>query len=397
MKKIHSIFVLCISILVITLLLAACASTGNAEMQTETDDQDVMTVEEEKEPEEKEAAAEAEDAEAAENTEEADDAETEEAEAEEIKHHPMTIPTVDASGAWVVYLEAEDAVIEEPLAVQEDANASGGKFVASSVRDKGTVSFEFEVPETGTYVIYGRTHAPGWESDSYFVSVDGGQEDVYDMAEKLWAPNWQWTKVNARGEVGKPAAVPVRYLLLDKGKHTVSFRSREIGSKLDKIAVTNYIEPVKIQIEAETAERIAPATVGLDQGASEGVYVYSPTKDEGAVIFNVTLPLQGEWVIWGRILAPDSSVDSWYVSIDDGQEDVYDTAEQMWSPNWQWTVINGRGGGKPAAISPRIFKLDSGSHSIKFRGRDPNSALDMILITNDLTYQPTDVPLKEEE
>jgi len=94
--------------------------------------------------------------------------------------------------------------------------------------------------------------------------------------------------------------------------------------------------------------------------------------------------IAGTYYVWGRVLAPNSSSDSFYVSMDGGAEDVYDVAENIWSTQWQWTKVNGRGlTGIPLTLNPRTFVLTAGSHVIRFRVRDANSKLDRIFITDD--------------
>jgi hypothetical protein len=50
--------------------------------------------------------------------------------------------------------------------------------------------------------------------------------------------------------------------------------------------------------------------------------------------------------------------------------------------------VNGRGGAGPATINPRKFTLSAGSHTIRFAGRDANTGLDQIVVTNDMAYVP---------
>jgi hypothetical protein len=85
----------------------------------------------------------------------------------------------------------------------------------------------------------------------------------------------------------------------------------------------------------------------------------------------------------------DSGSDSFYVSVDGGPTDVYDTAEQLWSDAWQWTKVNGRGAaGLPLSVNPRVFTLPAGAHTFTFGGRDPNTKLDQVLVTNDAAFVP---------
>ncbi len=71
--------------------------------------------------------------------------------------------------------------------------------------------------------------------------------------------------------------------------------------------------------------------------------------------------------------------------MDGGVEDIYDTAYgNTWSTAWQWSAVNGRSD----AVYPRVFSLSAGQHSLVFRGREANTGLDQLLLTNDRSYVP---------
>jgi Cadherin-like domain/Bacterial Ig domain len=149
---------------------------------------------------------------------------------------------------------------------------------------------------------------------------------------------------------------------------------------------------VTIPLEAEAGNLVAPMTVYTNAQNSSVRYVASPTAEQGSVTFIVNIPVAGTYYIWGRVLSPSYAADSFYVSVDGGAEDVYDDAEGIQSPNWQWTAVNGRGTtGQPLALNPRKFTLTQGTHSIKFRGREANATLDRIIISNDPTFVPKDI------
>lgn len=150
------------------------------------------------------------------------------------------------------------------------------------------------------------------------------------------------------------------------------------------------VNAVQIYLEAETGTLVAPMAVSAHALASGGQYVASPMGDTGSAQFAVNVTVPGTYVIWCRVLSPVPAGDSFFVSVDGGAEDVYDNAEGSWSPNWQWTKVNGRQGGVPLTLNPRTFSLSAGSHTIKFRTREANSTLDRLLLTNDLAFVPAD-------
>jgi hypothetical protein len=157
------------------------------------------------------------------------------------------------------------------------------------------------------------------------------------------------------------------------------------SSASSSFAVT-VVPPVKLvylPFEAEDGTVVAPMAVVANAQASNGAIITSPTKDSGTVTFNVNIPTDGNYVIWCRILSTDYARDSFYVSVDSGTPDIYDTAENIWSPDFQWTPLNGRAGGQVLTLNPRLLALKKGPHTITFQARDAGTILDRVLITND--------------
>jgi len=94
------------------------------------------------------------------------------------------------------------------------------------------------IPAAGQYVIWCRVLASASAHDSFFVSVDGGAEDVYDVAEGTWSSVWQWSRVN--GRAGGPAlTLNPRIFTLSAGVHTLLFRARDTDTRLDRLVVTD--------------------------------------------------------------------------------------------------------------------------------------------------------------
>ncbi len=147
-------------------------------------------------------------------------------------------------------------------------------------------------------------------------------------------------------------------------------------------------DKVYLQQEAESGTVTAPMAVLAHARASQGHYVASPVKDTGTVAYSFAVPKSGTYVLWCRIHSTFTDKDSFYVSIDGSGEDVFDTAEHKWSDLWQWTVVNGRAGKDPLNINPRRFDLTTGTHTFLFRSRDPNTDLDRLILTDDLSFTP---------
>ena len=139
-----------------------------------------------------------------------------------------------------------------------------------------------------------------------------------------------------------------------------------------------------IYVEAESGSLANFMVIGADANAEGGQYIASQANEQGTAAFQITVPQSDDYVIWCRVLSVDTGTDSIYVSMDGGVEDVYDTADNTWSANWQWTQLKGRTTG-----NPRIFALTTGGHTLRFRSREQGTKIDAFYITNDRTFVPT--------
>jgi hypothetical protein len=155
------------------------------------------------------------------------------------------------------------------------------------------------------------------------------------------------------------------------------------------VASAGGFMPVYQTLEAESGALTAPMAVAADALASGGKYISTPLDSSGSVTYTINVPATGTYYVWCRILSVDSGSDSFYVSADGGPTDVFDTAENKWSGSWQWTVVNGRGStGHALALNPRAFTLAAGTHTLTFAGRDPNTKMDQLVVTNDAAFVP---------
>lgn len=154
--------------------------------------------------------------------------------------------------------------------------------------------------------------------------------------------------------------------------------------------VSNKIE---IEIEGEDYTRInSPMVVESDTLASGGEYVWSSPVGGGggAVFYSFDIPVSGRYVIWGRVVAPSASKDSFYVNITDddgyingGEPEIWDVSN---STSWHYDRVSGRTNNK----SYRKFFLSEGSYQVRFKARESGVKLDKIIITNDLNTVPSD-------
>jgi hypothetical protein len=145
-------------------------------------------------------------------------------------------PTVCSSGV----VEAESGVLSGSVVSSSLAGASGGVVVgaaqgsgsdlSSAGTPVGSVAVCFDVAVAGQYTVSVVESSPDGDSDSWWVSVDGGPAALWDARQS--GGSLVSDAVNSRG-VADPLVLD-----LSAGQHTVSFQVREDGASLDTIQLT---------------------------------------------------------------------------------------------------------------------------------------------------------------
>ncbi|MBD3376858.1 T9SS type A sorting domain-containing protein [candidate division KSB1 bacterium] len=152
--------------------------------------------------------------------------------------NPITF--VDA-GAWQreIVLEAEDANLTKPMISAIDGLAYDCEFIYSYNNGSGTAEFNFNVPVGGTYILWGRAWGAGSTRNSFYISIDGSDEYLWDTTK---GAEWRYDFVSHRGPSGVPnvyAEVDPLILTLPAGAHTIVVRGRENYTELDRLVLTN--------------------------------------------------------------------------------------------------------------------------------------------------------------
>jgi len=160
--------------------------------------------------------------------------------------------------------EAESGTIVSPMAVSPDIQAYAGEYVSSNVQQSGSVTYTVNVPEAGSYVVWCRAIAPDSLHASFFVRLDGGTEDVYDVAYGTWGPNWQWSRVNGRDGTGVPLTANPRVFTIGAGNHTLKFRDRDRYTKLDRVILTKNMSFVPTEGNSNAFPDVTPANLFYD-------------------------------------------------------------------------------------------------------------------------------------
>ena len=271
---------------------------------------------------------------------------------------PPSPPATDNSS---ILLEAEDGVLYSPMRSVTDSNASSGEYIWVSSGNGGYAVYSFNIPEAGTYYIWGRVKGTTVGYNSFYFSVDNGNHVTWNLPV---SSNWGWDQAASA--------------YFSAGQHTIKIEQREYRAQLDQLLITkdqNYVPQGSINqttIEAEDGVLHSPMRSVTDSNASSGAYIYSSTNYSGYAEYSFNVPKSGTYFIWGRALSPHSAADSFYISVDNGSEIEWHIPIFT---NWNWDQ---------AAVA----SLNAGQHTLNIRQRERNTKLDKILITND----PDNVP-----
>jgi hypothetical protein len=143
-----------------------------------------------------------------------------------------------------------------------------------------------------------------------------------------------------------------------------------------------------VMLEAENGQLNAPMAVF--NGANESWVDTSSYSQLGWTELSFTAPVSGDYQVWCRVKAPTESKDSFFVMTDGGVEEVFHVYGTPTPPDgtrtteWIWRRIHVTDAG------PRTFTFDQGSHTIRFRVREPGTLLDRIVVSSDPAFVPTD-------
>lgn len=110
----------------------------------------------------------------------------------------------------------------EILSSVEVVSEADCRFIFSSVREEGLATLKFSVPATGTHYIFARGWGADWQYNSFHRMLDGGEPVYWEIKPP---GEWVWEKLAA--------------LELGLGAHTLQFRGREPGARLDRVEISS--------------------------------------------------------------------------------------------------------------------------------------------------------------
>lgn len=178
------------------------------------------------------------------------------------------------------------------------------------------------------------------------------------------------------GDTGLAAATEYSYTVVARdGAGLSSSASAPVS------ATTATAPPVShtSSFEAESGVITAPMVVASDAAASGGKYiVQTTTTSNGTASYDFTVDTTGNYQLTARVIAPNSSSNSVYYSIDGASYATWDIPSGL--KNWTWV------GGPTKALS-------QGSHKLVIKRRENNTKLDAFAFNLKSTITTTAVTL----
>lgn len=137
-------------------------------------------------------------------------------------------------------------------------------------------------------------------------------------------------------------------------------------------------------MEAEDGSRSGSMRVSTNDAASHCEFVFDPQSMSGSVVtFNATVPYDGDYTLWARVMGTGWAYNSFFVSIDGGPLFHYEISQFGGQWTWGWEVVHANN------IPVMVLTLDAGTHTIQFKSREEQSRLDAVLLVNRSEYVPT--------
>ncbi len=163
----------------------------------------------------------------------------------------------------LVLLEAENGSLNAPATVMGSGTNVYVDTNNFSTATQGFTRMSFNLDTAGDYQVWARVKATAASADSFFVTMDSGTEDIFHVyvvpePTEPRAADWVWKRIHI------PGGVPRSYTLAT-GAHTLKFRTREQGTQLDRVILTN--DPAFVPTDAlpRTSEAVIVSSGPLSQ------------------------------------------------------------------------------------------------------------------------------------
>ncbi len=141
-----------------------------------------------------------------------------------------------------------------------------------------------------------------------------------------------------------------------------------------------------IWLEAECGTVGSLWNTNTDANASNGEYVTiqpgnnstgsAPSSETGQIAFPFSVSESGNYIVWGRIIAPTPDDDSYWIRMDGGSWVMWNSIAS--GSSWHWDEVHDSNNGSVIMS----YNLSAGSHTLDVGYREDGTLLDKIYITN---------------
>ena len=207
----------------------------------------------------------------------------------------------------------------------------------------------------------------------------GTQLECWAYVGESWQLYWSSSLTDATIQVG--------LYVVNEGAASTATAEFDYFRKVAPMSATATPTPTSSerfiwQAEAESGTLTTPMTTTDSIAASGGAYVTTATGNAGQVQYTFTLPTAGDYWLWARVRGSSWIKNSFYVQMDSSEELHYEVPQFGGVWTWGWDQV------RPVDQSVEPFTLAAGAHTLTFRGREPDTDLDVVLLTDDPAYVP---------
>lgn len=110
----------------------------------------------------------------------------------------------------------------------------------------------------------------------------------------------------------------------------------------------------------------------------------TPDSSMGTVTQSISIATTGTYRVWSRIMAPDTTNNSYYLQIDGGCATDVGDSSSIPANVWTWVDYQDGNTGSITDVS-----LTAGTHQLVMTGREANVMLDRVIFTADTSCTPT--------
>ena len=152
------------------------------------------------------------------------------------------LPEFSERSPGIIAIPAEKMRLAHPMTIVSDSAIPSGHAIEvplTGAHESGSARCRFNIADAGDYVIWVHALGPSGESDSFYVTMDGGEPALTDLAKQ---GVWIWDRVRER--IGdKTSLKSFKTFHLAVGEHVLTLRNRESGTRIGALVIARKDHP----------------------------------------------------------------------------------------------------------------------------------------------------------